>query len=125
MNRLIKLGIAGLVSAGLFTSCATKAYVEEQLKPIKEKQAKLESKVNNLKKEHEDIIYELNNVDRKATEALNTAEIANKKADEALNIAKEAKTTADKNSEEITNLKAKLKRINHNTEALIEKGLRK
>ena len=132
MNKILKLSAIGLISAGIFTSCATKAYVEEQIAPVKEKQAQLEKrlsdveqqlaglkgdvqankdKIAKLEKEHKDIKNKLNELESKVNKAVNTAEMADKKA--------------DKNAEDIAALQAELKRTNENIQSLIEKKLRK
>jgi len=132
MKRLLKLTATGVLAAAVFTSCATKAYVEEQLAPVKNKQAELEKRLSNveqelaslkkdvsankdkiakLEKEHKDIKQKLDEIDNKSTQALNTAQMADKKA--------------DKNAEDITALQNELKRTNENLQNLIEKKLRK
>jgi chromosome segregation ATPase len=132
MNKLVKLSAAGLISAGLFTSCATKAYVDEQINPVKTKQAQLEQRLSNveqqlatlkgdvqsnkdkissLEAEHANIKAKLDDLESKVTNAQNTAEMADRKA--------------DKNAEDIAALQDELKRTNENIQNLIEKKMRK
>ena len=128
MNKFIKIVALTSATALFATSCATKEYVQEQLKPVKEKikeldtrLTKVENQLTNLKtdvnknkdkikslgKEHKEIKGKLDQLESLANRAYGRAEVANRKA--------------DKNAEDIRQLEDELRKTSENMQKVIEK----
>ena len=125
MNKISKLGLGILVSAGLLTSCATKDYVQQQLKPIKEKITALEKRLSKVEDEltslKQDVKANKDKIIKLEKEHKAIKEQLNKIASES----NKALKKSDKNADYIKALEAELKRTNENLQKAIEKGLRK
>ncbi len=132
MNKVAKVIILGSAVSLLSTACATKDYVQQQLKPVKEKVQELDKrltkvenelanlkkdvkankdKIASLEKEHKAIKEKLDQLENATKHAYGRAEVANRKA--------------DKNAEDIRMLEDEIKKLSENVQRAIEKGLRK
>lgn len=132
MNKIGKLIVLGSAITLLSTSCATKDYVQQQLKPVKEKVQELDkrltkvenelatlkkdvntnkNKIETLEKEHKEIKEKLEQLESATRHSYGRAEVANRKA--------------DRNAEAIRELEEELKKTSENVQNVIEKGLRK